>query len=80
MNDFNLYTLKQNDKDQLHLFRSKKGLNNSCTAEIQSICKKMKHKAESVYSCKPEEFIRTKCAEIGRPVCGICVSNLYGDH
>ena len=43
MSTFNLFTLKQNDKGQLHLFKSKKDLNSSCSTESQSICKKMEY-------------------------------------
>ena len=80
MSTFNLFTLKQNDKGQLHLFKSKKDLNSSCSTESQSICKKMEYEKGYKFLCNTDKDARTKCAEIGRPVCGTCVSNLYGDH
>lgn len=48
------------------------------------ICKAMNcDEAEKIEKERLEEFynekdMRQKCAEIGRQVCGICVSSLYG--
>jgi len=40
----------------------------------------MMNKEESekkIFACKDENEARKRCAEIGRDVCGVCVSNLY---
>jgi hypothetical protein len=31
----------------------------------------------NIFACADEDLARKKCAEIGREVCGICVSHLY---
>jgi len=80
MSDYNLFTLKKNDSGQLHLFRSKKNLKGDYNSENQSICNKMEFKKGSEFLGKSEQFARTKCAELGRAVCGTCVSNLYADY
>jgi len=73
------YTLKKKkDTKEFHLF---KGVMTpqSCNSAVSSICEKMK-KSESennVFTCYNENEARTKCAEIGREVCGTCVSHLY---
>jgi hypothetical protein len=76
------YTLKKkNDTGELHLFKGKM-TEKSCTSEKTSICKMM-DKAESeknIFTCKDEDTAREKCAEIGRDVCGVCVSNLYASY
>jgi hypothetical protein len=81
MSDFNLFTLfKKNNTNELHLFHSK--LESSCKVKQDSICKKMTYneKSETVFTCKDENYARTKCAELGRQVCGTCASNLYADY
>ncbi len=73
------YTLKKNgDTEELHLFEGDM-TTEGCTSNSKSICKKM-DKSESggnVFACKNDKDARTKCAESGRKVCGICVSHLY---
>lgn len=80
MSDYNLYTLKENDQEQFHLFKSRRELDGSCSARSKSICKKMDHKRASKFTCKSEKEARLKCAEIGKSVCGTCVSHLYADY
>ncbi len=76
------YTLKKRkDTNELHLFKGKM-TEEGCTSKQISICEKM-DKSESVgnrFACKTEEEARKKCAEIGRNVCGICVSHLYANY
>jgi hypothetical protein len=75
-----VYTLKQKkDTGELHLFEATPTLNNECTPNKISICKKM-DKSESVanvFACQTEEEARQICASRGREVCGTCVSSLY---
>jgi len=73
------YTLKKKkDTGELHLFKGRM-TDDACTSKQVSICEKM-DKSESEgnkFACHNEDDARTKCAEIGRNVCGICVSHLY---
>lgn len=73
------YTLKKKkETGELHLFKGKM-TDNGCTSNQKSICQKM-DKSESSgnkFQCCKEDKARAKCAEIGREVCGICVSHLY---
>ena len=76
-----LYTiLKRSDTEEYHIFNSDfDALSGECTFSQNSICNKM-DKSQNVQTgstCKDEYFTRIKAAEIGRRVCGICVSNLY---
>ncbi|WP_081407059.1 hypothetical protein [Acinetobacter brisouii] len=79
------YTLKKNtNTGQFHLFEGKLNPPNSknkCTSESFSICEKMKWVSGSKdISCEVDEsIVRVKCAQLGRAVCGICVSHLYAD-
>lgn len=73
------YTLKIfGETEELHLFEGKM-TEKGCTSGSTSICQKMA-KAESSgnkFTCLEEDEARIGCAEIGRKVCGICVSHLY---
>ena len=73
------YTLKKKkDTGELHLFKGEM-TDDACTSKQISICEKM-NKSESAgnkFACYNEDEARKKCAEIGREVCGICVSHLY---
>jgi len=66
------YTLiKCKDTKEYHLFKGKSS---------KSICKKMSQPCENIehkFSYKDEDEARLKCAEVGRKVCGICISHLY---
>jgi len=76
------YTLKKkNYTGELHLFKGKMS-EKSCTSENASICKMMeKEESEkNIFACKDENTARKRCAEIGRDVCGVCVSSLYTTH
>lgn len=76
------YTLKKNgDTEELHLFEGDM-TTEACTSNPKSICKKMS-KSESggnIFTCKNEKEARSKCAELGRKVCGTCVSHLYATY
>ncbi|SDK53666.1 hypothetical protein SAMN05192566_1567 [Methylophilus rhizosphaerae] len=80
------YTLKQHKSTgELHLFVGRFNPPKSdfkCTSSSLSICEKMS-KSDSKsneFTCLTEDEARVKCAEIGRSVCGICVSNLYATY
>ena len=76
-----VYTLKERkETKEYHLFEAK--MNNddtACTPNKISICEKMdKNESEqNIFSCLEEQQAREKCAQEGRKVCGICISNLY---
>jgi len=73
------YTLKiKNNTKEYHLFEGIM-LKDGCNSNQHSICEKMDKSQSSgnVFACEDEDSARLKCAEIGREVCGICVSHLY---
>ena len=80
------YTLKKHkETGELHLFLGKFNPPNSeykCTSQSYSICEKMSSSdnAGNKFACATEQEARTKCAELGRNVCGICVSSLYASY
>lgn len=74
------YTLKEmKDTGELHLFEGEMQPDGRCSSENYSICGKMSksESAKNVFACLDEDDARMRCAEIGRDVCGICVSHLY---
>ena len=82
MADSKLFTfLQKKDTDEIHLFPSITRANN-CFAELNSICKKMKteESEKSHFNCLDDEDARFVCANLGRTVCGTCVSSLYGQY
>lgn len=75
-----VYTLKRRkDTKELHLFEGRMTANDRCNIEASSICKKMNKNDgdDNVFACQTADTARTECAQIGRAVCGICVSHLY---
>lgn len=83
----NLYSIqKYENTNEWHIFVSNKGeKKDDCLLSKQSICKKMKYtdthipeNDKSELLCLSEEAVRHLAAKLGRKVCGICVSNLYG--
>lgn len=76
------YTLKKkSNTEEFHLFKGKM-TEEACTSKQVSICEKM-DKSESSgnkFTCYNEDEARKTCAEIGRAVCGICVSHLYATY
>lgn len=76
------YTLKmKKDTKEYHLFKGKK-TPDGCTSNQKSICEKMdkSESAKNIFACADENSARIKCSEIGREVCGICVSHLYSTY
>lgn len=77
------YTLKQKkETEELHLFEGEFTEPGKCNSGATSICEKMA-KADSsgnIFACKNENDARTQCAQIGRKVCGVCVSHLYATY
>lgn len=76
-----VYTLKKKkDTEELHLFEAEMNTaGTECTPKEKSVCREM-DKSESSsnkFTCEDEKTARIKCAEIGRAVCGTCVSHLY---
>lgn len=74
------YTLKKKkDTEEFHLFEGDFTTNSNCNSNQMSICKKMDklESAGNVFTCYTEHNARTRIAEIGRPICGICTSHLY---
>lgn len=82
MSDYNLYSLiEHSGTNQLHLFKSK--IENGITNfEDFSTCNRRIFSKSGIASFlnAEENEARIKCAEIGRPVCGKCVSTLYADY
>lgn len=84
MTEYNLFSLlKRKNTGVLHLFHSK--LNgDACNVEPHklSICQRMSldESEATIFRCENENEARRRCAEIGREVCGTCVSNLYADN
>lgn len=64
-----------------HLFGAARDANGVITASLHSQCKKVEWKITSImaadFEFKKEDEARMRCAEIGRKVCGTCVSTLY---
>jgi len=81
-----VYSLKKHgDLEEYHLFQAELTQtqpNRQCTPQSKSICQKMNNKnsSESKFVCLNEEQARKKCADIGRVVCGVCVSHLYASY
>ena len=75
----NYYTLKENETGELHLFEVRKKQDGKCSSADESICGAMK-KNDKYHLCLKEKEMRIKCAEIGRQVCGTCVSHLYENY
>jgi hypothetical protein len=78
-----VYTLKKKtDTEELHLFEAVPSEDNKCIPKNKSICNKMSKDESSgnIFACEDENSARAKCAERGREVCGICVSNLYATY
>lgn len=75
------YTLKKKKgTDEYHLFIGTMNPDNGCTSKNKSICQMMKRdeqEGNNIFACQDEESARKKCAEIGRKICGVCVSSLY---
>ncbi|MCF8277007.1 MAG: hypothetical protein K9J17_09745 [Flavobacteriales bacterium] len=67
------------DTEELHLFEATLNTNKTCTPKKLSICQKTdtSDSAENKFACYTESAARKNCAEIGRQVCGTCVSHLY---
>lgn len=83
-----LYSLKEKETGQWHIFEChKEGMYlKNCVCERHSICNHMELDrsqcfGEKELTCLDEQAAREKCAEIdmGRKVCGTCVSHLYAD-
>lgn len=73
-----VYSLAVGATEEKHLFEGKMVAVNKCSANAKSICKKINEgEGRYVFTCLSEQDARKKCAEIGRSVCGTCVSHLY---
>lgn len=71
--------MKSTKTDETHIFEGD-FMDEGCTAPRESICKKMLKKDGNWIvngTCLNEQKAREKAANIGRPVCGDCVSHLY---
>lgn len=70
---------KKKDTEEYHIFECEPATEKTCRCNSKSICNKMdKSEAEkTIYSCLSENETRLRAAEIGRPVCGTCVSHVY---
>lgn len=78
-----VYTMhKRRDTHEYHLFEGEMTEPGKCSVPVYSICKKMKKQesAQTVFACQSEAYARANAAEIGRPVCGTCISHLYATY
>jgi len=73
------YTLQKNEQGELHLFEAQKTQEGRYISKKYSICNAMEKDDGYSYGLNEDEA-RTGCAEIGRRVCGACVSHLYGNY
>jgi len=71
--------MEKSNTKEIHIFEGK-FTEKSCTAPDPCICEKM-DKSDGSWvnngTCKDEQQAREKAAELGRKVCGDCVSHLY---
>ncbi len=76
-----VYCLKEKKTSgECHLFECEMSSQDSCSCNKKSVCGKMEEAEQigsNIFSCVSETLTRTKVAEIGRRVCGTCVSHLY---
>lgn len=78
-----VYTLKKKkDTEEHHIFEGEWTDNETprhCSVSQKSFCKKATREESSFIdrSCMSENRTRMVAAEMGRSVCGICVSHLY---
>lgn len=78
-----VYTLREKENtDELHLFEGEMKPDGGCTANRESVCTEMSYNegSRNKFACKDEHDARKMCAEIGRAVCGTCVSHLYATY
>jgi hypothetical protein len=72
--------LRYANTEEVHVFEGK-FTPSSCTANFASICGKVedrrKEVMETIEICLDEEEARLYAANIGRKVCGTCISRLY---
>lgn len=77
------YTLKKHKTTgELHIFEGEMTPNHpdhQCKSPSLSICEKMRKtdSTKNIFACATEGQARIKSANIGRSVCGVCVSHLY---
>lgn len=78
-----VYTLlRKKGTGELHLFEGRITQTDPsirCSVSQYSICEGMNRdeKESQKFGCKTEDVARRRTAEIGREVCGTCVSHLY---
>lgn len=75
--------LKNIVSGEMHLFEGPMHDDgNGCRVGRASICQKMKlaDSHSDIFTCRSEESARESCAELGRTVCGTCVSHLYASY
>ncbi|UZX45543.1 hypothetical protein A6U84_25730 (plasmid) [Agrobacterium sp. 13-2099-1-2] len=79
-----LYSLnKRKDTGEFHLFLNKRNSKAECVfVENKSICGRMtsSQSSKTLFYCEDDVKAREECAQVGRDVCGTCVSHLYTDY
>ena len=76
----NLYSIiKDKDTNEFHIFKIDKDNMGHSKAQDKSICQEMNYhnQTEVYHDCLDEDTIRKKAVDIGRQMCGICISSLY---
>lgn len=72
--------LKDKKTEEKHIFEGDTNPKGGCFADQKSICKKVTNENGNWIPdaiCLNDNIARKKTAEIGRSVCGVCVSHLY---
>jgi hypothetical protein len=76
-----VFCLKEKETSgECHLFECEMTSDTNCSCNPKSVCKKMNESertGDNIFSCASDKIAREKIAQIGRRVCGTCVSHLY---
>lgn len=75
--------LEKHDTGEYHIFYSETKADENCYPKFSSICNKMNSSERGPdvkLICGNDDDARRVAAQIGRPVCGTCVSHLYATY
>jgi len=72
---------KKKETQETHIFEGTFNIEkNGCNTGPLSICRKINRNSKDVIdivTCLNDDDARQKAADLGRTVCGVCVSHLY---
>ncbi len=80
-----VYTIRvSNESNEHHIYEGEwipESEPKSCSNKLKSICQKALRSESKLLgkttNCMGEQAARNRAAELGRKVCGVCVSSLY---